>query len=160
MHDRIRLRIGELAHLQNISNQTLHHYDRIGLLKSKKEGRNGYRYYDQIDIYRLDKISALKEMGMSLKEIGEIILVNDSTEALERIGDQRTYLDNEIKRLTSIKGQLDERMERVARYHKYMEEGGGGLDLFPLDEIRLLRVAVYEENILNFEMILKKLYSK
>ena len=59
----------EFAALTGVTVRTLHHYDRLGLLKPSRYTRAGYRLYSERDLSRLEQIVALKFIGFSLKEI-------------------------------------------------------------------------------------------
>jgi len=48
-------KIGELAGAVGITVRTLHHYDRIGLLKPSGHTENGHRLYSQADLARLQQ---------------------------------------------------------------------------------------------------------
>ena len=61
-------RIHEFAKKTGVTVRTLHHYDRIGLLKPRKT-RHGYRLYSDADAARLDQITVLKFLGLSLSDI-------------------------------------------------------------------------------------------
>lgn len=52
--------VKEVAKLSGVSVRTLHHYDRIGLLKPSKVAKNGYRYYDDDSLRKLQQILFLK----------------------------------------------------------------------------------------------------
>lgn len=67
------LQIGELAQRAGVSHRTIHYYERIGLLRPAEREGVGYRYYDEQAVQRLEKIAALKSLGLSLDEIGEVI---------------------------------------------------------------------------------------
>ena len=62
-------RIKEISDLTKISVRTLHHYDKIGLLKSSMRESNGYRWYSEGDLAKLQQIIALKFFGFSLGQI-------------------------------------------------------------------------------------------
>ncbi|MBK7644606.1 MAG: MerR family transcriptional regulator [Planctomycetes bacterium] len=64
-------RVGELAEWTGISVRTLHHYDEIGLLKPSRGGNGEERLYSRRDLARLERIVALKSLGLSLMEIRE-----------------------------------------------------------------------------------------
>lgn len=53
--------------------QTLHHYDRIGLLVPSIRQANGYRLYSEKDLLRLQQIIALKYFGFSLTQIKSLL---------------------------------------------------------------------------------------
>lgn len=68
-----KMQIGELAARTGLSQRTIHFYEEKALISpSEREGR-GYRYYDEQTLRRLEKISALKEIGLSLDEIAGVI---------------------------------------------------------------------------------------
>lgn len=64
--------IGELAKKTNISKRTLHYYEQIELLRPALVTENGYRYYDESAILRLQKILLLKSIGYTLEQIKEL----------------------------------------------------------------------------------------
>ncbi len=61
--------VNQLARLAGVSARTLHHYDHIGLLKPAQVGENGYRYYDDQALLRLQQVLFFREMGLDLKTI-------------------------------------------------------------------------------------------
>ena len=67
------LQIGELSQRAGVSHRTIHYYERIGLLRPAEREGVGYRYYDEQAVQRLEKIAALKNLGLSLDDIGQVI---------------------------------------------------------------------------------------
>jgi MerR family transcriptional regulator, thiopeptide resistance regulator len=61
-------KVREFADLAGVTVRTLHHYDRIALLKPRR-GNSGYRLYALTDLERLVQITALKFLGIPLREI-------------------------------------------------------------------------------------------
>ena len=61
--------IQQIAKLAGTTSRTLRHYDDIGLLSPSSVGRNGYRYYDQAALVRLQRILLLRELGLGLPQI-------------------------------------------------------------------------------------------
>ena len=68
-----RWRIGELAEATGTSVRALHHYDRLGLLPPRDRSPSGYRLYGREEVERLYVIVALRELGMSLADIGSYL---------------------------------------------------------------------------------------
>jgi DNA-binding transcriptional MerR regulator len=67
------LKIGEFSRLAQVPPTTLCLYDERGLLKPAWIDRfSGYRYYTLEQLARLNRILALKDLGFSLDQIGEI----------------------------------------------------------------------------------------
>ncbi|MBV9759593.1 MAG: MerR family transcriptional regulator [Acidobacteriaceae bacterium] len=60
------------AVLAGVTVRTLHHYDRVGLLKAKRSG-SGYRLYRAQDLERLEQIAALKFLGLPLARIRKLL---------------------------------------------------------------------------------------
>jgi DNA-binding transcriptional MerR regulator len=67
-------RIGEFSHIGRVSTRLLRYYDKLGLLAPGfVDPQTGYRYYTADQLPRLNRILALKEMGMRLDEIESLI---------------------------------------------------------------------------------------
>ena len=69
----MRLTVKQLANLTGVSVRTLHYYDEVDLLKPSSIGTNGYRYYGEESILRLQQILFYRELNFSLEEIKAII---------------------------------------------------------------------------------------
>ena len=65
--------VGEVAGLTGVSVRTLHHYDRIGLLRPQARTAAGYRLYGEQELLRLQQILTLRYLGFPLKRIGELL---------------------------------------------------------------------------------------
>lgn len=65
--------VKNLSKLTGVTVQTLHHYDRIGLLKPSLRLANGYRIYSEKDLLQLQQIIALKFFGFKLSQIKTLI---------------------------------------------------------------------------------------
>jgi hypothetical protein len=62
--------VGELARLAGVTVRTLHHYDRIGLVRPSARTSAGYRSYDVHDLDRLQQVLVYRELGFPLEEVG------------------------------------------------------------------------------------------
>jgi len=65
--------VQEVARLAGTTSRTLRHYDAIGLLSPTRIGENGYRYYGEEALLRLQRILLLRELGMSLPGIADVL---------------------------------------------------------------------------------------
>ncbi len=65
--------IQEIARLAGTTSRTLRHYDDIGLLTPSRIAHNGYRHYDEAALVRLQRILLLRELGLGLPQIGEVL---------------------------------------------------------------------------------------
>ncbi|MDQ3405109.1 MAG: MerR family transcriptional regulator [Actinomycetota bacterium] len=75
--------IAQVARMSKVTSRTLRHYDHIGLLRPATVGDNGYRYYEREQLLRLQQILVLRELGLGLDAISEIVNEGrDTTDAL------------------------------------------------------------------------------
>ncbi|MFK4759581.1 MerR family transcriptional regulator [Microbacterium sp. ZW T5_45] len=65
--------IQEIARIAGTTSRALRHYGDIGLLPPSRIGRNGYRYYDETALVRLQRILLLRELGLGLPQIGDVL---------------------------------------------------------------------------------------
>lgn len=65
--------IAQVARMSKVTSRTLRHYDEIGLLPPAWVGGNGYRYYEQEQLLRLQQILVMRELGVGLDAIKEIV---------------------------------------------------------------------------------------
>lgn len=67
-------RIGEFAQIAQVSGRQLRFYEELGLLHpAHVDQHTGYRYYSIRQLPRLNSILALKELGLSLEQIGPLL---------------------------------------------------------------------------------------
>ncbi|WP_040809421.1 MerR family transcriptional regulator [Nocardia concava] len=93
--------IQQLADSAGVTSRTLRHYDEIGLLPPARVGHNGYRYYDTDSVARLQRILLLRDLGLSLPVIAEV---------LDRERDQDKALSTHLALLEAERARLDERI--------------------------------------------------
>lgn len=75
--------IQDIARSAGTTSRTLRHYGSLGLLRPSRVGSNGYRYYDQAALVRLQRILLLRELGLGLPAIAEVLEgKQDDAEAL------------------------------------------------------------------------------
>ncbi|HEY8563726.1 MAG TPA: MerR family transcriptional regulator [Pyrinomonadaceae bacterium] len=106
----------QFAELSKVTVRTLHHYDRIGLLKPKRYDRNGFRLYGESEFARLQQITTLKFIGFSLNQIKEILREKEFDLA-ETLGLQK-------KILRAQRDRLDFALEAITRAESEFAETG------------------------------------
>jgi DNA-binding transcriptional MerR regulator len=65
--------IQQIAKIAGTTSRTLRHYGDIGLLPPSSTGHNGYRHYDRDSLVRLQRILLLRELGLGLPQIAEVL---------------------------------------------------------------------------------------
>src|SRR5512136_467754 len=104
-------KIKKLASLAGISVRTLHYYDKLGLLKPRYRPENGYRYYDEDSIIRLQQIRFFRELGFSLDEIAKIISYSEF-DKIEAMKSQREVLVKKSERLGELISTVDKTIKQ------------------------------------------------
>lgn len=89
-----RYQIGEFARHAGVTVRTLHHYDRLGLLRPVTHRDNGYRLYGESELARLTQIVTLRTLGFDLAAIKAILDAPDF--------DLRTALRAQIQLLEGV----------------------------------------------------------
>ena len=80
--------IQDISRLAGTTSRTLRHYGDVGLLPPTEIGSNGYRYYDEDALARLQRILMLRDLGLGIPAIAEVLAgQREHTQAL------RTHLD-------------------------------------------------------------------
>lgn len=99
--------VKQLADLAGVSVRTLHYYDEIGLLKPSSVGENGYRYYADADLLRLQQVLFFREMGLGLSQIKAIVDAPnfDMVSALQT---HRQHLQAKMERLQTLIHTVDQ----------------------------------------------------
>jgi DNA-binding transcriptional MerR regulator len=105
-------RIGEFSQIARVSGRLLRYYDSIGLLRPQRiDPETGYRYYSAGQLERLNRILALKELGLSLDQVARMLDDKISTAeirgmlALKKAELERS-LAEEAARLRHIESRL------------------------------------------------------
>jgi DNA-binding transcriptional MerR regulator len=104
--------VGEFSHLAQVSKRLLRYYDEIGLLKPMHTDRfTGYRYYSAEQMSHLNRILALKELGLSLDQIQRIVRENISTEEIHGMlllkkAEIEQQVQGELERIRKIESRL------------------------------------------------------
>jgi DNA-binding transcriptional MerR regulator len=106
-----RYRVGEVATLTGVSIRTLHHYDRIGLLRPSAHSDAGYRLYAAEDVLRLQQILTLRYLGFPLKRIGPL-LDRPDFDLVASMRIQCGALRNRIAELERIEAAVGELVDR------------------------------------------------
>jgi len=106
--------VKDLSRLTGVSVQTLHHYDRIGLLVPAVRLDSGYRVYSEKDLLKLQQIVALKFFGFGLKKIKTLLLGNGETR--EHFALQAQSLEEKAKTLLAASETLKKILSNLDNY--------------------------------------------
>src|SRR6478672_9315998 len=104
--------VKQLASMSGVSVRTLHFYDEAGLLKPAYHGANGYRFYEEAQLLKLQQILFYRELGFELKQI-ERILGRADFEKAHALKSHRTVLENNLARTRSLIETIDKTVEHL-----------------------------------------------
>ena len=122
--------VNQLSKMAGITRRTLHYYDEIGLLKPSRVGDNGYRYYGEDSLLRLQQILLYRELDMPLENIKEIMerrdfdvlnaLENHKEELRKRIAKMERLITTVDHTINHLKGK--EKMSQKQFFEPFSDE--------------------------------------
>ncbi|MBI3174010.1 MAG: MerR family transcriptional regulator [Chloroflexi bacterium] len=114
--------VKQLSKLAGVTPRTLHHYDAIGLLKPSRIGDNGYRYYGEESLLRLQQILFYRELDIPLDEIKQIMGRRDF-DVLGALHTHKDALQKQARRLERLIQTVDHTIEYLKGDTKMSEKG-------------------------------------
>lgn len=114
--------IGQLSKRSGFSKDTIRYYEKIGLLIIPKEARcgNNYKDYPEAALQTLKAIRKYKELGFTLEEIRELLVLQsiqvlDIAKLTKIIELKITGVNTEIDKLHNTRLQLNRQLQSLAR---------------------------------------------
>ncbi|MGB3512849.1 MAG: heavy metal-responsive transcriptional regulator [Microcoleaceae cyanobacterium] len=108
------MKIGQVAAISGFPIKTIRYYEDIGLLSpSVKRSDSGYRLFEESVLSRLDFIKQAKSLGLSLREIREILEIRDRgllpcREVKQQLHNKVIEINNQIEALGILKAELEQ----------------------------------------------------
>lgn len=109
--------IQEIARTAGTTSRTLRHYGEVGLLRPSRLAANGYRYYDEHALVRLQRILLLRELGLGLPAIAEVL---DGDRGPE---DAAAALDTHLELLVQERRRIGRQIASVKTTLRKLREG-------------------------------------
>jgi len=116
--------IGAFARVAQVSVRTLHHYDDVGLLPpAQVDPQTGYRWYRADQLQRLNRILALRDLGLPLTEVRKVVDDEVSVDELRgmlrlRRAESTERMAAEAERLSRVEARLRQ-IEMEGRASEY-----------------------------------------
>lgn len=151
-------KIGDISKLYNISNDILRYYEKIGLLIPDVRGENGYRYYSESQLWKLNNIRSLRNLGVSLNEIIDFLNTRSIKKTKEMIKFQLKKIDENLRELLKLKEELELKKENIRYFEHFSDYEIPRIKYYPKRYILLKNGKFKDENEINLE--LKKLKRK
>lgn len=115
-------KIGEMASLTNLTTRTIRYYEELGLLGIRENRLNGQnRSFDDVDIERLKKIQLLKDLGLSLEEISQVIelyftdgqIIEGKRQVIQILKEHMQVAESKIEELNQFKGECEKNILKL-----------------------------------------------
>jgi DNA-binding transcriptional MerR regulator len=100
------LTVKQLSQLAHVTPRTLHYYDQIGILPPDAIGDNGYRYYSDASLLKLQQILFYRELDMPLGQIKKI-MGQDDYDLPQMLEEHKNQLGKRITRLEKLIATVD-----------------------------------------------------
>ena len=114
------LGIGEFATLGHVSPRTLRHYGEVGVLApAHVDAATGYRYYELRQLADLRRVLALRDLGMELEQIRDLLQAEEDIS----VEQMRGMLRLRQAEISSAIVEHQQRLRRVATYLDALERG-------------------------------------
>lgn len=104
--------IQQLATLAGITVRTLHHYDKIGLLKPARRESNSYRQYGDTELLRLQQIMFFRELEFPLEKIKQIIDSPDF-DTIQALKEHKKLIETKKKRMSELLKTIDNTIKKI-----------------------------------------------
>ncbi|ABG59570.1 MerR family transcriptional regulator [Cytophaga hutchinsonii] len=102
----IHYSVKKLAQISGVSIRTLHHYDKIGLLKPSVRTEARYRMYGEPELIRLQQILFYKELDFSLQKIAAIMDDPDFN-TIDALESHRILMQSRADRISQLLTTID-----------------------------------------------------
>jgi DNA-binding transcriptional MerR regulator len=106
--------VQKLANISGVTVRTLHHYDEIGLLKPARVKNNGYRFYDEHELLKLQQILFFRELDFPLLDIKKI-LDNPKFDMTKALEEHREMLEQKKKKIDALTKTIDKTIKRIRK---------------------------------------------
>lgn len=107
----MRYRIGEIAEFFGLTKEGIRFLERKGMITSKRNEKNGYRYYGRQDISLLKHIRSYCSMGFSLDEAYHFLCDIPHDEVISRLDEKLEELSRKEEQLRRMKLMLKEQRQ-------------------------------------------------
>src|ERR1043165_3980594 len=113
--------VKQVAAMSGVSVRALHFYDETGLLKPAYHGANGYRYYEEPQLLKLQQILFYRELGFELKRVKRI-LGRRNFERIAALESHRNVLEQNVARTHRLIETIDKTIKHLKGTKKMKSE--------------------------------------
>lgn len=156
------LSIGKMAKANRVTIAALRLYDQMELLKPVyTDEESGYRYYDIRQSSRLDFIRNMRDLGLGLSDIEDLLRNEDVALIEEKLIEKRRQVDEQMDELRASRDAIERTIQSIDRFRKSPDSGTISLEFIEQRCILCTpcRINFYEAGIVAYEEIIQELRS-
>ena len=150
-------KINEISNLYNIGKDSLRYYEKIGILKPKRE-ENGYRLYSIQDIWRLNIIKDLRILNFSMDKIKDYLENRTVSNTLDILNEEIGIIEEKIKELNFQKNTIKTRIKSLSEDFSITELEQIEVKYMPERKVIMLNDNFTRDEEVDF--LIKKLHKK
>lgn len=98
--------VNEIAKMFNITTNKIRYYEKKGLIKPLRDNNSDYRKFIEEDILRLQAILLYRCVGLSIKDIKDILENSNNSNYLSHFNKQWEIVNNELHKLISLRDSV------------------------------------------------------
>jgi DNA-binding transcriptional MerR regulator len=116
-------RIGDFSKIAQVSGRLLRYYDEIGLLSPEfTDPQTGYRYYSAQQLPRLNRILVLKELGLSLEQVAQLLARDTSTDEMRgMLALRKAQIEQSVQEEMERLRVVEARLQQIDAYGQVLE---------------------------------------
>lgn len=110
------LTIGKLANSSEVNVETIRFYERKGLLKIPSQKRGAFRVYPEDYISKIRFIKKAQDLGFTLKEIKELLILDQNTRATcSSVSEKAQKKMNEVQEKIDALKQMEKALKKIVK---------------------------------------------
>ncbi|MGG1660221.1 MerR family transcriptional regulator [Brevibacillus sp. NRS-1366] len=111
------MQIKDMARRLHITPRAIRYYEEKGLIKPKKADESGYRHFSEEDVWRLQTIITLREVGMPIDDIRDLLQQQNEKEGslLHYLELQRSFMYSRWVEMSKVISTTEAMIERIKR---------------------------------------------
>lgn len=118
------LPIGKMAKANRVTIATLRLYDQLDLLKPTYiDYESGYRYYDIRQSSRLDFIRYMRDLGLGLSDIQDLLQKEDISLIEEKLVEKHSQIHSQLRELSAMHDAIERTILSIDRFRKSPDSG-------------------------------------
>ena len=149
-------KIHEISQLYGIGVDSLRYYEKLGILKPRRD-TNGYRLYQLKDLYKLNIIRDLRQLGFSMTQIKEYLDGQNLGQTLTLLTQEESLLSRKIEEFTARRQVL---RQRISFLEQTREQSVGQVTLQQLPQRLCVQLSERMTRDEEMDFVIKKLQRK